>query len=913
MSTALRGTSTPPSSFQITTAGKGQDANEHKDEQNGTYTAAQLSRIAAQSVRLACHGESSKDAFLIVKSLEASMKHYSNPLNHGRPMPQRVAIDFGMAVSPRLAMHSLLHGLVRRGMTKKAGDIAYQIAGFNPRIQLRDRTLHVITSALCQTDTHALQDENFRAKAQQEKAEYAIPEQPLVAHAKSGKKVQLPCTRTALHLFFAAKQYRKERASQTFQQLIDACLLQGEILVVSFLLALLAKKLEAWFARNSARAEAEASSSTCGDTANPMSPVLLPSEALLSQTIAIIDSVLYNKTPPDPQAIRPSHEEAVQTLAILAGMLDDGVLPPSKSSAIITVLVSFPLSASTVVWILRKGKKEKWERRDAYAYFNEVLGHLVAKVIHEDYEVSSNGKHLADITAFNSLLQYALQRKKSVALADRILKRMELLGGKVVPDITTFNIVLRAGTLLRRRDLSEAVLEMLRNDAVNKDNVIQITPPKTHGQETRGFYSASVTHDQSMGSQLPERGQSPVVPRVSRESDAALTAQFYQEYIVPQLPLRFQHIFNEDFDASHLSSSECVHVDRNTLVAYINFLTATDRPGWAVNILRALIPELVPLGYPLSSKEFHSLGHQRLQSLRNAALLRAIHLGPQFFTAILNALVKDGRTGLAQRIWRLAKAAERRSWDPKFETAPWILPCAAYTVMMQCYAAEARLRKHRRLPPPPGAIRRAKRLRQLVRGEYSPATRHLASNLSVDPYNTFYDMGMLLLRSMQTSERYFRAKVGSRLEQGGTVLDPKTIELPVPDERFFNATLYLFGRLATYAPRKKEASPKHWRRLYRRQLQLYIETSRVGFPRDDRLMTILIAIREAGFEVPIAYKHMLVDIPAPLPSVDDCQVEQGAYARRWRIFASTPFSLPTYKGRGLPISKNWKRGRHRAP
>ncbi|GAA5908015.1 hypothetical protein JCM6882_000199 [Rhodosporidiobolus microsporus] len=67
---------------------------------------------------------------------------------------------------------------------------------------------------------------------------------------------------------------------------------------------------------------------------------------------------------------------------------------------------------------------------------------------------------------------------------------------------------------------------------------------------------------------------------------------------------------------------------------------------------------------------------------------------PYLYTTLLSCVVRSGRIGLAERIFRNARWAAERSREPLQEGGParegWVLPQHAYTVMLQLYAAEVK-------------------------------------------------------------------------------------------------------------------------------------------------------------------------------------------------------------------------------
>ncbi|KAL5530490.1 hypothetical protein ACEPAF_6748 [Sanghuangporus sanghuang] len=911
LANAIRDTSVPPSLFTLPEdLSQGEEAAKDRSLNHDSPSPAKISRIAAQAVRVACQGPSSREAFLIVKSLRKSAGYYGKPQEPGSRFPKNIPIDFGMAVSPRLATHSLLHGLVRRGMTKEAGDIARRIVLHQPEMRLSCRTLRAISTALCQTDALALRDQNFRSKAQKAKSYFGGYLARPTAITES--KVKLPCTRVAMQLFFAAKQYRKHRAKQMFQQLIDACLLQGEILIVSFLLAFLVKQ---WQARFLLTDKTDDYPSTSADRNAPASNFTLKPE-FLSSTLSYIIPIISGDILPNPQAIRPSHEEAVQSLAILAGMLHEGTLRHNHIDGLVKTLVLFDPSASVVVWTLRKGKKEKWERRRAREYFDEVLDDLFDQVTGNFYGMpKGKSTYWANVETFNSLLNYSFRRKKSPAMAEKVVKHMRRVGGNLAPNITTYNIALKASTVLRRYDITRRVIETLRERPENAGHAIMYTPSEQPRQvcDRKLQKESTVAHASESSLAASDR----MVPQQIATTEllpAALkspTNPFVPEEIMERLSPAVQRIFLEEFDLETLSTTKRpLPADGDTLASYINYLTVSGRPEAAVELVLTLVPELKDASYPPGTPDSLRLGRGKRAFNRRSAILRAVGLGALFFSAALNALVKAGKTGLAERAWRLAKTAEGCSWNPTYRVRPWILPCAVYTLMMKLYAAEAR-KAYRSIQDPSAAATRGRSDRALVGWGILAFLRHRSTRQSANLLEISRDMGAYILRSRKLSEAAYRAQLTSYLEAGGAMPDRRTVQLPVADERFYNAALDLFGRVpGSYLPTRKRASPRRLRRLERRQLDYFMQRGSVRFLQDSRLISLLRAMREVGYEIPVAYRHMLVGVDLPPPTRPASHSRRKGYASRIGLARST--RLYTIKERGLPVQNAYKLGRPRA-
>ncbi|KAM0745996.1 hypothetical protein T439DRAFT_330191 [Meredithblackwellia eburnea MCA 4105] len=63
---------------------------------------------------------------------------------------------------------------------------------------------------------------------------------------------------------------------------------------------------------------------------------------------------------------------------------------------------------------------------------------------------------------------------------------------------------------------------------------------------------------------------------------------------------------------------------------------------------------------------------------------------PFLYTTLLQAVVRAGQTGLAERVFRLTRWAAERSREPESGETPWVVPAAAFQAMLQLYAMEVR-------------------------------------------------------------------------------------------------------------------------------------------------------------------------------------------------------------------------------
>ncbi|KAI5122171.1 hypothetical protein M0805_007069 [Coniferiporia weirii] len=937
VSTAIRDTSIPPSPLPVVDLPQPSSRNQKSPRKQKRYTAAQLSRAAAQSVRLAFQQNGVHEASLILQSLRGSVIQYRKGRQPDKSALEKVAIDFGQAVSPRLAVHCFLHELVRSGMAQGAGTYAWR--ALRSHLRIHPRTLRLITETLCKEDIQALHDDGFRTQIRL--AKEAI-ERPGKRPQKIGwQGLQAPRTRLAAQLFFAAKQYQRQRAKQMFQQLIDACLLQGEIIVVSFLFAFLVKQWQVRLTRGKDGPEPESeidviekSGVLSGENARGVSIDNLPpvENSFMAQMLRSINSAIFNTPLPESQAIQPTFEEAAQALAILADMLTDDALPFESLSSLISTLVSFPSTPPVKVWVHRDGQRHL---KVARKYFDEVLDSLVEKAISDNPPAPGHGPELGRLSR-STILHYALRRKLSPALGERVFNQMLAKGGRNKPDIATYNILLRSGTLFRRNDISEKVLGVLRGRPENFDHSIMYEPSHA-ALDSEGWEMASHPEDEFLGSAAAEEEQTGEVQSPDllsslhpAESDTStgISKSSESSKVPPEslieLPIQIQRILSEDFDPNFVISPDSeLRADGITLTSYISYLTATSNPEVVSRLIFFLIPELQVVDHPAYDVEARKLRRQQRAMDKRVAVQRAIALGPYFFTSVLNALVKARQTGIAERVWLLAKQAERLSWDPQFAgaTQPWALPIAAYTIMMQCYAAEARKGLDMRYlsqgadrhggaddwtPKHHGRVKGwalfvLKRARRKKTGD-------------VNPLEAGREMGSLLFRSMQAGGQDIYEQLMSYMEREGKCPPPKNIRLPIPDERFFNAALDLFGRYPGMYVREVKENKARWKRLNGQALEHFVKFGHVNYPRDPMLVNVVQEMHKAGFEVPEAFKRMLIGQYVPPPGGDPSQNRQKSSpysVKRNQQF--TPHQLPTAKSRGLPVRKGLKIGKIPVP
>lgn len=352
-----------------------------------------------------------------------------------------------------------------------------------------------------------------------------------------------------------------------------------------------------------------------------------------------------------------------------------------------------------------------------------------------------------------------------------------------------------------------------------------------------------------------------------------------------------------------------LQTDLYTLVAWLQHLTSTGNPQLAVDLVFRMFPEMNIEDQPAREDGASDASKLLRERLHEACLRRAVRLGPHVFAALLNALVKAGRTGLAERVWLLAQEAERASWNPGFtaDVRPWCLSIHAYTSMIQCYSNEA-TRSDRPLganATGSGTAVSGPWLRGWARPIYtkqealsSRATRHQAGR----------EMASLVFR---TALHGVHQVVGSILQmQENTSNLPELRDcLPVPDERFFNAILSLFR-----FDRPLQGRTEFVHRQYLQcSIRTFAKTGKVSQRWTPLLNKIGQAIVDCGYTIPIGYRHLFTGRwPRGTWSFEAPKLlERRPFAfhrnSTRRIFR--PYTLPTVKTRGLPVRKGRRRCR----
>ncbi|KAI9063484.1 hypothetical protein FKP32DRAFT_721552 [Trametes sanguinea] len=843
---------------------------------------AQVSRAAAQAVRLCIKDRQFGDALYVVNSACHSV--LQGPLQSSdQPKSQLEPIQFGQPVSPRLSAHAFLHGLIRGGYQKKAS--TYAALMIRAGIPIRTKTMESIIST---TFSNMLQFGPF-AKVTHPQSRY---DSPSVLHLRSST-VSNECTRAALDLVREARTFGQQRTERMYRSLIDTLLLQGEILVASLLFVLLVKDFEVRTARRAAQAQSDATENHITHETLRVSPpsraalrrrLPLPDPSLMTPILDAIDSSAKGSIPPGP--------EMAQSLALFAMLLDTGQIGHGRVAGLISSLYEFP-RIDTCVWIVRNGKPF---RVVAYRYFHEVLKRLIDS-LSKDNPSPLAGQPLSQ-RSYNSLLAYALRHRLSPEMASVVLHHMcEVRKPPCEPNVVTFNILLRSGTLLRRVDISDAALAAFR--AASKDRKTQVL----FDQLDRIRTESAVVATPSTCEQTPS-SRVPAAPTSNAPGFAGTLHQLYDaSFVVPD------KVTKPDLGLTS---------DRYTFTSLVMHLTSTGHPDAVADALFQIMPELTLVDHP-------ACGTASLAAVPpmnpSRAMKRAIKYGPHFYSCLINALTKAGEVGLAERVFILGQKAERASRQRRFSPRrPWRLTKHSYTALMQAYAnvVRGRIPRHKLRESYLGTMLLNKRETRMERQEaYAVESgyaryvqmrdRHDRETRRVTKPQLCRRNARLLYRSLVSGGKTLFENLMRMSPEDMSRLRPRPrrdVYEVKPDERFFNAALKLFAPRPT-ARCTRHHSSAYYRRRWRRATNGRSWKESTPTKYSPMFRRVLRAIARRGFDVPLAYRHVLAG-----EEWFRVRERRKTYVRSPFAFPQPgrrpekPWEIPVAKTRGLPVRRN---------
>jgi hypothetical protein len=815
----------------------------------GHLSSPQISRASAAAIRISVARGDTWDGFHLLHSLRWSMYRYRKPGSSSAPQPpfptpsSFVPIDFGGPVSTRLATHCLLHSLLRAGKTKMA-------ANFTSRLMADGEELHPLSFGTL------LRELNFPSSESAQTAYNRLrsPTRPRKVHL--GPRIldlqnvmpMNPFNSIAVHLLNRAREHRWQRTTSMYESVFRACLIQGEILVASLLLALLLKDYQLRHACSRVATEAERVGAQDTNVQSKIPEASSRGRKLLphSNSHFLYQRVTEFLDKHCTQVEDPLFSKASQALAILASELDARRIPYANLATLIKVMYSYPQCQHTVWTTLPSGERQL---RNAYRYFNEVLHNLLRSFPDRGLlDLNTSRLPSLDVQSYNTLLHYALRCRHSLVLANRVLHHMtELRKPPLAPSDFTYNILLRSSTLMRRNDIAESVLRIMASHMPdNKPEVVDLFSLHTiQGRNSR-------IDSPPTGSRLGGRHRFHGLLEDTRRYE--LNIPNPKDLLDPG--------------------------DKILLTSYMAHLVATGCPDKVAILITRVIPEFV------LPKE--CVPPEELLARWQTSVVRGVTLGPHFFAVALNALRKAGHPRLAERVWALGCAAESKALESGV-TAPWCLSVHAYTAMLQLYADETK------------GWRADRTVNCAKRTEHPPRPR--------DPRRAASAMqkGMQVFRALSLAAvKVHDAAVRAR-KDGQEWRHPPTP--PRVDARFYNAALSLVCRRPGMGLcGSHQRSRSWWNHLLGKARQRFLLTGQRPRGWTPELEEISNSLRSSGYALPISFGLRLVGRDEQVTSQDrtDFGARPYSFGRVLRArFA--PHRLPTVKRKGLPLRSRWRR------
>ncbi|KAI0289527.1 hypothetical protein BC826DRAFT_1177301 [Russula brevipes] len=814
-------------------------------------TSTQISRASAAAVRISvAHGDF-WDSFHLWHSLRWSMHHYHKPGSKPTSRPPFrspttafMPIDFGRSVPTRFATHCLLHGLLRAGKAKIAAKLAEQMMAYGEGLHPLSFSilLRQLNPAASPDATGTVYDRlRTRTPRQIQSLGPRILEHQNVMPRN-------PLTRLSVLLLTSAREHRWQRTAGMYESVLRACLVQGEILVASLLLALLLEDyhLRCACSRVTAEAERVGAQDTIAYVQSRIPEVPSRSFKPLSRrrSLFLYQSVAKFLEKHCVHVDDPLFPEASQALANLASALDARRIPFTNLATLIKVLYTYP-RCQQVVWItLPSGERQS---RNAYHYFHGVLLNLLSSLSdRRSLDLNIGQLPAFDLESYNALLNYAMRHRHSLTLANFVIHHMtELREPPLAPSMATYNILLRGSTLMRRNDIAECILRTvwkLTGDQP-ETSILHSSPRKLQGRNSQlESYSADI-QSQRHCHRIRELLEN------NRKCELSIPK--------PNGPLE---------------------PDNTLLTSYIAHLVATGRPEAVATLITRVIPELVPSKEPASPIE--------LNTRWQACVVRGVTLGPHFFAVALNALRKAGLRRFAERVWALARAAETKSLQSN-GTSPWCLSVHAYTTMLQLYAEEERRWRVDRM---------SSYAEQLGHPFRPRASRGVLSGMR---------KGLQVFRALPlAADKVRQAALRARKDSRKWKQTPSP---PRADAKFYNAALTLIRRQLGMRPRHaRPGSRWRWNSVLRKARHHMLLTGRKQRGWTPELEEIAKSLRSSGYALPIGFRLRLVGRDERVTPQDktDCGARPYSFGKPVHTrFAS--HHIPTVKRKGLPLRRRW--------
>jgi hypothetical protein len=525
------------------------------------------------------------------------------------------------------------------------------------------------------------------------------------------------------------------------------------------------------------------------------------------------------------------------------------MIPYSNLATLIKALYSYPQCQHTIWITLPSGERQL---RNAYRYFHGVLFNILRSLLDQPaVDLNTSPFPALNLESYNALLNYAMRYRHSLPLANCVLHHMtELRQPQLAPSMTTYNILLRGSTLMRRNDIAEDVLRIVRSRIpINGPDAFALHFPH-HTSQRRNSRIESGTADLE-------------------------TVRHHH---------RFCRLLEDTrkYELTIPKPKGLLEPDNTLLTSYMAHLVATGHPEAVATVIARVIPEFKPPKEDTSPEE--------LTARWRRSVVHGVTLGPHFFAVALNALRKAGLRKLAERVWNLACAAETKSLQSG-GTVPWCLSVHAYTAMLQFYADETR------------------GWHVDNTATYTRSSVHTRRSLNPRRAMLGIRKGMEVFRALPlASDRVREATVRACKEDREWKRAPTP---PRPDARFYNAALSLVSRRPGMCPRgSRLGSRRRWNQRLSQAHQRFLLTGQKPRGWTPELEEIAKSLRKSGYALPIGFRLRLVGRDEQVISQEKIDLGARPYSFGRGVRArSAPHRIPTVKRKGLPLRRRWRRSK----
>ncbi|KAJ3533815.1 hypothetical protein NM688_g7230 [Phlebia brevispora] len=449
--------------------------------------------------------------------------------------------------SPRLTLHALLHAKMRSGDYINASALAAK--SISAGISIRTATLEIMIRGLCAPNAvsrtgHARPIDVL---------EFGAGSLSGVLRRQDKSTLELRSSdfrdsgvRAAYDLLAVARERQHLRTPPMYDELLNACVRQGELVNGSLIYASLVMDQRAYQSQKTG--QAQPINYPHSDTAS--------SSVVASEPLGVEDSLTWVVRPPWPGvellaiitegvsakfALNPvvfgedSYlQEPLQALAILVSLMNEGHMHFGKLSSLFRAMYEVPRSRYHRVWITIHGEPKLFK---AYNYFHASLMRMI-KSLHGNFRPMVPP---LDTRAYNTLLYYALRHRKSPYLAARILDHMCGRRKPVLlkPTVETFNILTSTGTAIGSLGISQAAMnafQRARGETANSPGLIYPGRPGISSRVHDPPHSAKRAHDMSgtgMKKLMQEMQEMAVLSTDQLLSADAYTLASYIQHLPP--------------------------------------------------------------------------------------------------------------------------------------------------------------------------------------------------------------------------------------------------------------------------------------------------------------------------------------------------------------------------------------------